>query len=106
MRQHHRVDAPAVDIARQFRLTSSRGGAEMPRVTGVGVANRPWTLLSVMAVVTAVLSQVETANAMETRQLRREMEDTDERGFRNLMPILDGTYSNISGDYDYHCAAV
>ncbi|KAE9011692.1 hypothetical protein PF010_g9792 [Phytophthora fragariae] len=39
------------------------------------------------------------ADADTEQQLRSEAQDF---GLRGLLPILDGTYSNISGDYDYH----
>lgn len=106
VRQHHWVNATppaAADNTRRFCLKRGRHLAEMR-----ASATRRWGLVS-LVIVAAMLCKLKTAAATETateQQLRRSIEDVDEResvGLRGLMPILDGTYSNITGDYDYHC---
>ncbi|KAG7393574.1 hypothetical protein PHYPSEUDO_007411 [Phytophthora pseudosyringae] len=107
---HHRLHAP-VNTEIQLRAVRVPQAAEM-RVAGAARASatRRRTFLSI--VVALLLCTIKSVAATETDsdteerlQLRRAVEDADERevvGLRGLMPILDGTYSNITGDYDYN----
>ncbi|KAG3255357.1 hypothetical protein PI124_g1 [Phytophthora idaei] len=81
------------------------------RIAGVATASatRRRNFLSIVAAlllytIKSVAATVTDTEAEQQLQLRRAIQDAGNRetgGLRGLMPILDGTYSNITGDYDY-----
>ncbi|KAL3673557.1 hypothetical protein V7S43_001262 [Phytophthora oleae] len=78
------------------------------RVAGLSETRRRTFLSLVAALLLCTVKSVaavESDSDTEQQQLRRTVEDTGERdnvGLRGLMPILDGTYFNMTGDYNYH----
>ncbi|KAH7479101.1 E3 ubiquitin-protein ligase SMURF1 [Phytophthora ramorum] len=69
------------------------------------MARRLWTLASLVIVATWLGLLNGAAAAMDAGaepQLRRATQHEESVDLRGLMPILDGTYSNTTGDYDYH----
>ncbi|KAG2807201.1 hypothetical protein PC116_g21364 [Phytophthora cactorum] len=109
MRRHLRVHA-RLNTTRKIRLIRGPQAAEM-RIAGVATASatRRRNFLSIVAAlllytIKSVAATVTDTEAEQQLQLRRAIQDAGNRetgGLRGLMPILDGTYSNITGDYDY-----
>ncbi|KAG2763239.1 hypothetical protein Pcac1_g25091 [Phytophthora cactorum] len=97
--------------ARRARLQTFIDAAAEMRIAGVATASatRRRNFLSIVAAlllytIKSVAATVTDTEAEQQLQLRRAIQDAGNRetgGLRGLMPILDGTYSNITGDYDY-----
>ncbi|EGZ28205.1 hypothetical protein PHYSODRAFT_473613 [Phytophthora sojae] len=73
------------------------------RETPVAARTRGRTFLPLAVVAGLLCGAFSVAAAADSdTELQRQGEAQD-FGLRGLMPILNGTYSNVSGDYDYHC---